>query len=148
MWVKVQKFVLVLSADYGPVRWRTVICRFFAFGVHPIHNPRTPIRSFRATLDMSTVRCMTRRVATSEARPPTRHEQVQWIKYSVHEKRRFVYMTFFELDLNTLLHISQANLLYLHTPYTMGSQEIRLVLLNVLAVLNYTITVFLCPGHW
>ena len=66
-------------------------------------------------------RHMTRRVATSEARPPTRHEQVQWIKYSLHEKQRFVYMTFFELDLNTLLHISQANLLYLHTPYTMGS---------------------------
>ena len=66
-------------------------------------------------------RHITRRVATSEARPPTRHEQVQWIKYSLHEKQRFVYMTFFELDLNTLLHISQANLLYLHTPYTMGS---------------------------
>ena len=66
-------------------------------------------------------RHMTRRVATSEARLPTRHEQVQWIKYSLHEKQRFVYMTFFELDLNTLLHISQANLLYLHTPYTMGS---------------------------
>jgi len=30
-------------------------------------------------------------------------------------------MTFFELDLNTLVLISQANLLYLHTPYTMGS---------------------------
>ena len=30
-------------------------------------------------------------------------------------------MTFFELDLNTVVHISQANLLYLHTPYTMGS---------------------------
>ena len=48
---------------------------------------------------------------------------------------RFVDMTYFELDLNTLVLISQANLLYLHTPYTMGSQKITLVLLNVVAVL-------------
>ena len=49
-------------------------------------------------------------------------------------------MTYFELDLNTLVLISQANLLYLHTPYTMGSQEITVVLLNVVAVLYCTFT--------
>jgi len=30
-------------------------------------------------------------------------------------------MTFFGLDLKTLVLISQANLLYFQTPYTMGS---------------------------
>ena len=49
-------------------------------------------------------------------------------------------MTFFGLDLKTLVLISQANLLYFQTPYTMGSWEIRVVLLNVVAVLIYIIT--------
>jgi len=52
------------------------------------------------------------------------HRQAEWLNI-LYDGRlftiRFVDMTFFELYLNTLVLISQANLLYLHTPYTMGS---------------------------
>ena len=111
VWVKVQKFVSVISADYGPVRWRTVICRFSALSVEPMR-----IIIPRNTGHVQCPRCVVwrslRRLATSEARP-TRPEQLQWIKYSLHEKWRFVDMTFLELDLNTLLHISLNRFIWL-----------------------------------
>jgi len=54
------------SADYGLVRLRTVIRRFFALSADPMiadadYNPRTPIHSFRTPLDRPHVaRCIVR----------------------------------------------------------------------------------------
>ena len=71
------------------------------------HNP--PIRSFR-----------TRNLAPHTTGHSLRRKESS-IMADVCLLSRFVDMTFFELDLNTLVLISQAKLLYLHTSYTMGS---------------------------